>query len=112
MPVPPPLVGLTDWFRPFVAFYPVGLAYLSATEDADIPGTGNTKDVKYSDLYFLMAGGAGIDFYLTNLIGVGFGLYIYGSIGGSKHKHSQGIETETKGQVGVYFEYARLSLRF
>ncbi|MCB9895277.1 MAG: hypothetical protein H6839_12565 [Planctomycetes bacterium] len=102
----------TEWFRPFAVFYPVGLAYLSATEDADEPGTGNTRDVKYSDLYFLMAGGIGSDFYLTNMIGLGFGLYIYGTIGGSKHKHSRGIETKTSGAVGVYFEYVRFTVRF
>lgn len=103
---------ITDWFRPFVALYPAGFAYFAATEDADIPGTGDTKDVKYSDLFYLIAGGTGIDFYLTNLIGVGFGLYLYGTVGGSKHKHDDGIETESTGSVGVYFEYARLSLRF
>jgi len=105
-------VEITDWFRPFVALYPAGFAYFAATEDADVPGTGDTKDVKYSDIFYLIAGGAGIDFYLTNLIGVGFGLYLYGTVGGSKHEHSNNIETKTKGAVGVYFEYARLSLRF
>ena len=102
----------TEWFRPFAAFYAVGLAYLTATEDADEPGTGNTRDVKYSDLYFLMAGGVGADFYLTNMFGLGFGLYLYGTIGGSKHKHSRGIETKTSGAVGVYFEYLRFTVRF
>lgn len=107
-----PDMEVTHWLRPFVAFYPLGVAFLSATEDADIPGTGNTKDVKYSDVYFLMLGGVGSDFFLTDNIAIGIGLYVWGSIGGSKHEHSQGIDTRTSGAIGVYFEYARLTLRF
>ena len=105
-------MDITDWWRPYVAFYPLGVTFFSATEDADIPGTGNTKDVKYSDVFFLMLGGVGSDFFLTNTVGIGIGLYVWGTIGGSKHKHRQGIETTTSGAIGVYFEYARLTLRF
>lgn len=107
-----PNLEVTRWLRPFVAFYPLGFAYYTGTEDADEFGTGNTRDVTYKDLFFLMAGGIGTDFMLTHNIGFGVGFYIFGSIGGSKQKHSAGIETDTNGAVGVYIEYARLSLRF
>jgi hypothetical protein len=104
-------VDITDWFRPWVAFYPVGLAYFAATEEADPPGSADRRDISYSDLYYMMAAGLGIDFMLTRLIGVGFGLYFYGTIGGSRHE-SGNVVTRTRGFFGIHFEYARLSLRF
>ena len=105
-----PDIEINDWFRPFAAFYPVGFAYIAGTEDAE-EGS-RTREVKYSDLYFMMAGGIGADFFLTHLIGVGFGFYVYGTIGGSRHKHTAGIETRTEGNVSAFIEFARINLRF
>jgi hypothetical protein len=104
-------IEITRWLRPFVAFYPFGFAYFSGTEEFDVPGTGNTDDITYTDIFFLTTGGFGSDFYITPQIGVGVAIYIYGTIGGSKHE-KRGFELETEGSVGVYVEYVRLSFRF
>jgi len=104
-------IEITRWLRPFVAFYPVGFVYFSGTEDFDVPGTGNTDELTYSDVYFMMSGGFGCDFMITPQIGLGPGLYIYGTAGGSEHKKGN-FKLRTEGAVGVYFEYIRLVLRF
>jgi len=97
--------------RPWVAFYPLGLVLVSATEDYDVPGTGNTDDFDYSDVFFLIYGGIGTDFYFTDNVGLGGAIYVTGTIGGSKHT-KDGVNIETKGNVGIYVEYLRLSVRF
>jgi hypothetical protein len=104
-------IEITRWLRPFVAFYPFGVAYFSGTEEFDPPGTGNTDEITYSDAFFLMSGGFGSDFYITPNIGVGVAIYIYGTIGGSRHD-KPGDDLDTEGSVGVYVEYVRLALRF
>lgn len=104
-------IEITRWLRPFVAFYPVGFAFFSGNEDFDVPGTGNTDEISYSDVFFLMSGGFGCDFMITPQIGLGLGLYIYGTVGGSEHEKGN-FKFRTEGSVGVYFEYVRLSLRF
>lgn len=102
---------LSDWFRPWAALYPLGFALYSATEEADPPGNDDRVDITYSDLYYMVATGGGIDFMLTNLIGVGFGMYLYGTVGGKRHEIDNVI-TRTRGFFGFHFEYARLNLRF
>ncbi|MCC7507831.1 MAG: hypothetical protein IT464_00480 [Planctomycetes bacterium] len=99
------------WLRPWVAFYPVGFQLFSASEDFDPPGSDDEGTFKYSDIYFHMMGGGGADFYLTSLIGLGVGVYFYGSFGGSRHKQD-GATIRTNGLFGMYFEYARVTLRF
>lgn len=106
-----PDMEITRWLRPFVALYPAGFVYFSSTEEIEPPGSGDTEDFTFSDVFYMIHGGIGVDFYLTNMIGLGVGVYITGTVGGSKHDKS-GVEIETEGSVGVYFEYARLSLRF
>ncbi len=101
----------TRWLRPFVAFYPVGVAYFSGEEEFDVPNSGDTDDLTYSDAFYLMSGGFGSDFYITQNIGVGAAVYIYGTVGGSRHE-KRGRDLRTEGSVGVYFEYARLAIRF
>lgn len=99
----------TEWCRPFAVLSPIGFAFLAGDEAAE--DNGDDVRTKYSDILFQVHGGVGCDFFLTDLIGVGLGLYMYGTIGGRKQT-SADVETRTRGQVGVFFEYARLSLRF
>lgn len=106
-----PDMEVTRWLRPWVALYPAGFAYVDASEDFDPPGADDNGTFKYSDIFYFIQAGTGVDFYLTNFIGLGLGVYITGTVGGSRHE-KDGTEVRTRGLVGVYFEYARLSLRF
>lgn len=95
------------WVRPWVAFYPVGFRYFSATESVDA----DNDRITYNDIYFHMQGGGGVDFYLTSLIGLGAGVLFYGDFGGSRRRIGDHRIT-TRGLWGLYFEYARLTVRF
>jgi hypothetical protein len=106
-----PDLEVTRWLRPWVALYPAGFVYVAATEDFDPPGPDSKKKFSYSDIFYLIQAGTGVDFFLTNMIGLGLGVYITGTVGGSKHEKDD-TTIRTRGSVGVYFEYARLSLRF
>lgn len=106
-----PGVDINRWFRPFAAFYPAGFLYFSATEEVDPPDSDDTKKLNYSDIFYHMYGGAGVDFFLTPEIAIGAAIYVTGRIGGSKHK-DHGVTVNTRGRVGVFFEYARLAIRF
>ena len=106
-----PDLEVTRWLRPWVALYPAGFAYVAATEEFDPPGNDDEGTFKYSDIFYFIQAGTGVDFYLTNMIGLGLGVYITGTVGGSKHEQD-GSDLRTRGLIGVYFEYARLSLRF
>lgn len=98
------------WLRPWVALYPAGFRYASATEDAK-DNAGNEVEIEYGDVFYLITAGGGVDFFLTSNIALGVGIYFDGTVGGSKHK-KRDITVRHRGGFDFFFEYARLSIRF
>jgi hypothetical protein len=106
-------VDVSRWFRPWAALYPVGFMYVAGEEEVETTlRTGSTRDdFPYSDIFFVVQGGVGADFFLTDNFGLGVGLYLNGTLGGSRHRHD-GHTIKTRGRIGVYFEYIRAAFRF
>ncbi|MBX3475363.1 MAG: hypothetical protein KF754_13365 [Planctomycetes bacterium] len=98
------------WCRPFVALYPAGFRYASATEEAK-DRSGRDFDFSYGDVFYVITAGGGVDFFLTSNIAVGAAVYFDGTVGGSKHKE-KGVTIRHRGAFDFFLEYARLSVRF
>ncbi|MBE7491921.1 MAG: hypothetical protein HS108_09245 [Planctomycetes bacterium] len=98
------------WCRPFVALYPAGFRYHSATERAK-DSQGRRFDFAYSDVFYVISVGGGVDFFLTSNIALGAGILLDGTVGGSRHK-KRGVKIRHVGGADFFFEYARLSVRF
>jgi len=98
------------WLRPYVALYPAGFRYHAATERAK-DSAGRKFEINYGDIFYVITTGGGVDFFLTSNIALGAGIYVEGTVGGSKHK-KRGVSVRHRGGFDFFFEYARFAVRF
>jgi hypothetical protein len=105
-----PELELTRWFRPYAMFHPLGLMYFAGSEDFR-DSDGNRDTFRYSDVFFMMQGGAGVDFFLTSELAVGAGFFWRSTYGGSRHT-SSGVRVRHRGRTDLNLEYIRLTYRF
>jgi hypothetical protein len=105
-----PDLELTRWFRPYGMFHPIGLMYFAGQEDFR-DSDGNSDSLRYSDLYYMMQLGAGVDFFLTSEFAIGAGLFWRSTFGGSRHSRS-GVSIRTRGRSDMNLEFIRVTYRF
>jgi hypothetical protein len=105
-----PGVALSRWFRPWVGLYPIGFRFADATEDVKLPGEPR-REINYTDVFYLMQAGTGVDIFLTGNFALGAAAYVTATFGGSTHRN-EGITVKTHGRIGLYIEYISLTIRF